>query len=42
MCVYYFVDPDLGVEILFRKERTAERGGIDFEIVDIDTSAHWY
>ena len=40
--VYYFVDPDLRVEIIFRKERTAESGGIDFEIVDIDTSAHWY
>ena len=39
MFVYYFVDPDLRVEIIFRKERMAERGGIDFEIVDIDTSA---
>ena len=38
----YFVNPDLRVEIIFRKERTAESGGIDFEIVDIDTSAHWY
>ena len=37
--VYYFVDPDLRVEIIFRKERTAESWGIDFEIVDIDTSA---
>ena len=35
MFVYYFVDPDLRVEIIFRKERTAESGGIDFEIVDI-------
>ena len=42
MFVYYFVDPDLGVEIIFRKERTAESGVIDFEIVDIGTSAHWY
>ena len=38
----YFVNPDLRVEIIFRKERTAESGGIDFEIVDIHTSAHWY
>ena len=40
--VYYFVDPDLRVEIIFRKERTAESWGIDFEIVDINTSVHWY
>ena len=40
MFVYYFVDPDLRVEIIFRKERTAESGGIDFEIVDMGTSAH--
>ena len=40
--VYYFVGPDLRVEIIFRKERTAESGRIDFEIVGIDTSAHWY
>ena len=38
---YYFVNPDLWVEIIFRKERTAENGRIDFEIMDIDTSAHW-
>ena len=25
MFVYYFVNPDLGVEIIFRKERTAEK-----------------
>ena len=42
MSVYYFVDPDLRVEIIFRKEKTAKSGGIDFEIADIDTSAHWY
>ena len=42
MFVYYFVDPDLRVEIIFRKERTAESGRTDFEIVGIDTSAHWY
>ena len=28
------------VEIIFRKERTTESGGIDFEIVNIDTSTH--
>ena len=42
MFVYYFVDPDLRVEINFRKERTAVNGVIDFEIVNIDSSAHWY
>ena len=40
--VYYFIDRELRVEIIFRKERTVESGGIDFEKVDIDTSAHWY
>ena len=42
MFVYYFVDPDVRVQIIFRKERTAESGEIDFEIVDIDTSVRWY
>ena len=42
MFVYYFADPDLRVEIIFRKDSTAESGRIDFEIVDIDTSVHWY
>ena len=42
MFIYYFVDPDLRGEIIFTKERTAGSWGIDFEIVDIDTSAHWY
>ena len=42
MFVCYFVNLDLRVEIIFRKERTAENGGTDFEIVDIETSAHWY
>ena len=42
MFVYHFVDPDLRFEIIFWKEGTAENGGIDFEIVDIDTSAQWY
>ena len=40
MFVYHFVNPDLRVEIIFRKERTAENGRIDFEMVE--TSAHWY
>ena len=40
MFVYYFVDPDLRFERIFRKDRTAESGRIDFEIVDIVTSAH--
>ena len=45
MFVYYFVYPGLRVEIIFKKERAAESGGgggIVFEMVDIDTSAHWY
>ena len=42
MFVYYFADLGLRVEIIFRKERTAESGEIDFEIVDIDTSVRWY
>ena len=29
--VYYFIDRELRVEIIFRKERTVESGGIDFE-----------
>ena len=28
MFVYQFVDPDLRVEIIFRKEGTAENGGL--------------
>ena len=35
-----FFDPDLRVEIIFRKERTAGSGRIDFEIEDIDISVH--
>ena len=42
MFVYYFVDPDLRAETIFRKDRTAESREIDFDIVDIGTSAHWY
>ena len=42
MFVYHFDDPDPSIEIVFRKEGTIENARIDFEIVDIDTSAHWY
>ena len=42
MFVYCFVHPDLRVEIFFKKEGTAENGGIDFELGDIGTSANWY
>ena len=42
MFVYCFVDPDLKVQIIFRKERTVESGRTDFEIVDMGNSAHWY
>ena len=42
MFVDHFADPDLRVEIILRKEGTAENGGIDFEIGNISTSAHWY
>ena len=42
MFVYHFVDNNLRVAIIFRKEGTAENGGIGFEIVDIDTSSHCY
>ena len=42
MFVYHFVNPDLRVEIIFKKEKTVENEGIDFEIVGIDTSVHWY
>ena len=42
MFVYHFVDPDLRVEIFFKKEGTAENGGIDFEIGDMGISAYSY
>ena len=29
--VYHFVDPDLKVDVILRKEGTAENGGIDFK-----------
>ena len=41
MFVYHFVDPDLRVEIILRKEGTAENGCIDFEIGNIGNSARW-
>ena len=34
MFVYHFVNPGLRVEITFRKERTAKKWSIDFEIVE--------
>ena len=34
MFVYCFVDPDL--------REDSRKWGIDFEIVEIGTSAHWY
>ena len=42
MFVYHFVDPDLGVEIFFKKERTTEKVCVDFEIRVSDTCAHLY
>ena len=36
MFLYHSVDPDLRVQINFRKEGTAEKGLIDFEIGDTD------
>ena len=41
MFVHHLVNPVLRVEIIFRKERTAENGGVDYEIADIGTSVHW-
>ena len=40
--VYHFVDPDLRIETLFKKDETTENRGVDFEIGDIGTSAHLY
>ena len=42
MSVYHFVDPDMRVDILFKKEEAAENGSVDFEIGDVGTSAHLY
>ena len=39
---HHFGDPDLRVEIFFKKDGTAENRGIDFELGDIGTSAHCY
>ena len=39
MFVYHSADLDMRVEIIFRKEKTAENDLIDFEIGDISTSA---
>ena len=40
MFIYHFGDPDLSIKIVFRKEGTVKNARTDFEIVDIDTSAH--
>ena len=42
MFIYHFVDPDLRVEIFFKKDETAENGGVDFELGEIGTSTHLY
>ena len=42
MFVYHFFDPDLRVDLRFKKEWTAENGSVGFEIEDIGTSVHWY
>ena len=42
MFVYHFVDPDVTVKIISRKEEIAENEGIDFDIRDVGTSAYWY
>lgn len=42
LSVCRFLDPDCEVKILFKKEEATEKGGVDFEIEDRDTSAHLY
>lgn len=42
MLVYQFFNPDLSVEVFFKKEGTAEKWGVDFEIEDISTPAQLY
>ena len=42
MFVYHCFDPDLRIELFFKIEVVAENGDVDFEIGDIDTSAHLY
>ena len=39
---YDFVGPDLSVEIFFGKHEEAENRDVNFQIRDIDTSAHLY
>ena len=38
----FWRDPDLRVEIIFRKERAAENGGIDFEIGDVGKTTYFW
>ena len=42
MFVYHFVDPNLRVEIVHKKEGEAKNGGLDFEIGDTNISEHLY
>ena len=42
MFVYHFEDPDLRVETFFEKDEAGGNGGVDFEIGDVRTSAHFY
>ena len=39
---YHCFYPNLRVETFFEKDGAAENGGIDFEKLDIGTSAHLY
>ena len=41
MFVYHSVDPSLGVEIFFEKERATENGRVDFERGDSGAYTHW-
>ena len=40
--VYYFINPDLLVEIFFKNEEAGENGSGEFEIGDIGSSANLY
>ena len=42
MFIYHFVDLDLRVDAFFEKDGIPENGVVDFEIGDIDNSAHLY
>ena len=42
MFVYHFLNPDLRLEIFFKKEGAAENGGVDFEIREICNSPNLY